>query len=91
MARTHWNALRDPRIPLDAKIQVGVTCPDALFMETTTGPPGHEKVHRHFTPRMHRNALYDTHISPDAKNKFDVTCPSLHFMETTSGPPDHEK
>jgi hypothetical protein len=86
MARTHWNALRDPRIPLDAKIQVGVTCPDALFMETTMGPPGHEKVHRHFTPRMHRNALYDTHISPDAKKQVRCNMSQLAFYGNHIGP-----
>jgi hypothetical protein len=36
-------ALLDPQIPLDEKHKFSVTCPDALFMETTLGPPEHEK------------------------------------------------
>jgi hypothetical protein len=37
------NALHDPEIQPDAETQVGVTCPDALFMEYVSGPPEHEK------------------------------------------------
>jgi hypothetical protein len=37
------NALCDPQIPLDAKTQVRITCPDALFRENAPGPPEHEK------------------------------------------------
>jgi hypothetical protein len=37
------NALYDTQMPLDAKHNFGVTCPDVLFVEMVPGPSEHEK------------------------------------------------
>jgi hypothetical protein len=39
----HENALHDPQIRPDAKTQVSVTAPIALFVESVLGPAKHEK------------------------------------------------
>jgi hypothetical protein len=41
MPRTHRNALSDRQILPDAKQKFGVTCPDALFVESV--PVSHEQ------------------------------------------------
>jgi hypothetical protein len=45
-------------------------CSGTLFMETTPGPPKHEKYCLDlFPPWMHKIALHDPQIPPDAKTK----------------------
>jgi hypothetical protein len=70
---------RSHRMPKD---KFDVTCPNAIFMETTLGPHENEKylvdvLHpgrigmRYMTRRSYRTD----------KHKFGVTCPDVHFME----------
>jgi hypothetical protein len=67
-------------------------CPSALFMETASDPPEHEKwcvviscigqTRMHYViPRFHRMQKY----------KFAITCPDVLFIETAPGSPKHEK
>jgi hypothetical protein len=64
------------RSQLMQKLKFSVTCPGMLFMETTPGPPKHEKYcvdvllpshieKHHMTPRSHRME----------KHKFGITFP----------------
>jgi hypothetical protein len=69
----------------------GVTCPGTLFMETTPGPPDHEKEFVDMSCPG-RTGIHDvTHRSHRIqKHKFFIMCPSSLFMETATGPPEHE-
>jgi hypothetical protein len=88
--RTQKNALRDPSIPPEGKQKFGITCPDALFVESAPVIPKHEKLCDDISwpRRMH----YVTRRSDGIqKHKFSVTYPDALFMETAPGAPEHEK
>jgi hypothetical protein len=92
MARTHRKALRDPQVPPDEKHKFGVSCPDALCMETVPVPPEHEKycidVSRPGSTRTH----YVTRRSNQMqKHKFGVMCHYALLMEIVPVSPEHEK
>jgi hypothetical protein len=80
--RTYRNALYDPQIPPDAKIEVRHNMSWCTFCRIRTGPTRAWKLaHRRFTARMHHTALCDPHIPQDAKHMFGVTCPGARrFM-----------
>jgi hypothetical protein len=91
-ARMHRNALRDPQIPHDAKIQVQCNVSGGDFNGNHIGStPAGKIVHRCFAPRcteMH----YVTHRSHwMQKDKFGVTCPDVLFVKSVPVPPEHEK
>jgi hypothetical protein len=74
------------------KHKFGVTCPSALFAETVSGAPDHEKccfdVLRSGRTGMH----YVTRISHRMqKHKFDITCPDALFVESIPIQFMHEK
>jgi hypothetical protein len=72
--------------------KLGLTCPSALFMETTLGPPEQEKwcidislpgrTEMHYmTCRSHRMQ----------KHKFGIKCLDPLFVKSIPVPPEHEK
>jgi hypothetical protein len=74
------------------KHNFGVTCPDMLSMETTTGSPGDEKECVDISYPGCTVIHYVTRISHRTQNhKFGVMCPDTIFMESALGLPDHEK
>jgi hypothetical protein len=74
------------------KYKFGVTCPDALFMETALGPPEHEKKCVDVTCPEHTGMHYVTRKSHRMqKHKFGVTCLSALFVESVLVSPEHEK
>jgi hypothetical protein len=73
------------------KHKFGVTCPDALFAKTATGPPKYEKKCINISCPGCTEMHYVTHrFHRIQKHKFNVTCPGALFMEKAPGPPDHE-
>jgi hypothetical protein len=90
--RTQHNALGDLQIPLDAKHKFGITCPYALFLESVSVPPKHEKWCFDVSCPGRTTMHYVTHVSHRMqKQKFGVRCPVTHFVESVLVPPEHEK
>jgi hypothetical protein len=87
----HSNALRDPQIPPDTKNKFGVTCLDALFLESVPVPPEQEKWCIDDSCPRHTAMHYVTHRSYRMQNKFGVTCLGALFMESILVPDEHEK
>jgi hypothetical protein len=86
------NALCGLQIPPDAERQVHVMCPNALFMETASGPLEHKKYCVDVARLGHTGMHYVTHKSHRMqKHKFVITCLGALFIETSPGPPVHEK
>jgi hypothetical protein len=76
MLRMHWNALRDPQIPLDAKTKVRLNMSQCALWS----PPGGKGIH------------YVTRRSDwMQKHKFGVMCPSSHSIESLPVPLENEK
>jgi hypothetical protein len=70
----------------------GVTCPDALFVESAPVPPKHEKLLVDVSWPGRTEMHYVTRRSyGKQKNKFGVRRPGVLFMENASGPPEYEK
>jgi hypothetical protein len=93
MNRTHQNALADRQIPPDAKKhKFGITCSDALFVESAPVPLKHEKLCVDVSwPGSSRMQYMTRRTHGLQKHKFGITCPGTLFMETTLGQPEHEK
>jgi hypothetical protein len=73
------------------KYKFNVTCPGVLFMESTLGPPEHEKECVDISCPNHIGLLYMIHRSHRMqKHKFDVTCLDTLFVESVLVPPGHE-
>jgi hypothetical protein len=78
------NALRDPQIPPDEKHMFSITCPDTLFMETTPGPPEHEKLCVDVSHPIPTEMDYVTRRSHrKEEHQFGVTCPDVLLVEST--------
>jgi hypothetical protein len=91
MLRMHRNALHDPHIPLDAKIEVRCNLPGVLFVEFILVPPEQENESDHISHLGCSRMQYVTHRSHVMqKRKFGLMCPTALLVETTSGPPKHE-
>jgi hypothetical protein len=82
---THRNALYALRQWMQ-KFKFGVTCADTLFIETTVGPPKHEKLCINVScPGLTRMHYVTRRLHRVQKHKFDVTCPII-FCENHTGP-----
>jgi hypothetical protein len=67
------------------KHRFGITCPSALFVETASGPPEHEKLCINVLHSRCTGMYYVTHRSHRMqKHKFGVTCPSTLVMVVKS-------
>jgi hypothetical protein len=75
------------------KLMFVVTCSDARFMESASGPPKNEKYCIDVSwPRCTRMHYVTRRSHRIQKHKFGVvTCPDTLFVETAPGPPEHEK
>jgi hypothetical protein len=70
------------------KQKIGATCPGALFVETTPGPPEREKWYIILLPPGRTGMHYMTYrFHQMQKHKFDVMCPAAHFVEYVPVPP----
>jgi hypothetical protein len=69
-----------------------VTCPSALFVETTLGPLKHEQLRIDVSyPGRTRMHYVFQRLHRAQKLNFDVMCPSAPFVESFPVPPEHEK
>jgi hypothetical protein len=76
----HRNALRDPEISQDAKTNLGVMCPDALFVKSVPVQPEYEKLCDHILRPRHNGMHYMTRRSHQMqKHKFSVRV-LVHFL-----------
>jgi hypothetical protein len=92
VALMHRNSLHDPhRSHQMQKHKFGVTCSDALFVESAPAPPKHEKLCIDISWPGRTGMHYVTRRSLRMQeNKFGVMCPSVFFMEAAPDPPKHE-
>jgi hypothetical protein len=83
------NALRDPQITPDAKIDFGATCPGAHFVESVLVPPEREKKCFDVLRPRRTGIHYVAHIPHQMqKHKFDVICSSVLFVKSVLVPPE---
>jgi hypothetical protein len=69
-----------------------VMCPSALFMETATGQPEHEKLCVDVSHPGRIGMHCVTRRSHQMqRHMFDVTCPGLHFVISVVVPTEQEK
>jgi hypothetical protein len=74
------------------KQKFGVTCPTALFLETTQDPPEHEKWCIDLScPGRTRMHYVTGGYQQTQKHKFGVTCVGALFVESEPVWPEHEK
>jgi hypothetical protein len=73
------------------KHKFSVTCPITLLMETTPGPPEHEKYCIDVSRTGHTEKHYMSHRSHQMQKPwFSVTCPNALFVESVPVPPEHK-
>jgi hypothetical protein len=74
------------------KHKSGITCPNALFVESVPVPHEHERHCVIVSQPGCTETHYVTHRSHQMqKYEFGVTCPNAGFVESILGPPEHEK
>jgi hypothetical protein len=85
----HYVTQRSPRMQIH---KFGITCPGAIFMETTPGPPDDEKYCVDVSCLGHTEMHSVTHRSHRIqRQKFDITCPGVLLVESVPVPYEHEK
>jgi hypothetical protein len=79
----HRNALCGLHTPIDEKHTFGLTCLDALFLESIPVPHEQEKECINVS-RPGRTAMNNViqQILPDAKHNFGIKCPSVLLVKS---------